>query len=1499
MSTGYAMCGIGTYCRVGSSEPTNCPSGYFCDYQTTEPSTCPAGWYCLEYTYPMVEYPPLLCQEGTICPISSPLVVNSSYSYVYDEGCVVPIVCSAGNYAIMTRDAYSGTVPVCGYCAPGTYSLASSTGCKICNAGYICLGNSTVASPTNRQIYKGYQCGKGYYCPSGGVTPIPCPLGTYTVNETLQSLDECTKCPNNTYSDSVAAVSCSNCTSSSYSYIGSTTCTCIGNYRIYLKKKQSCVCITGYQYIDSNGKDLSSSDGTGSCAKIVYPRCATGQVLDEQGNCRSPNDCSTACGGAGTRPSSIGACLCQNIQDLNGACNEECRNTAISYSIGTDGSIIETNGATGSTSSINQTNIGSLYGNLTCSTASNCNLYVLEYGSNYSSNYGKSTLLSSKKNRELTTTIPTTSIINPVVCLKLGESMLFTVTPPDHYPVYLQKSLLNSNTNFDYSQFVVLGENIAAGDNIQAFAFTFTTPGVYVFSDHTDTEQEIIVGVMNTSQQCPFNGANVQPRSASALYLLGTKLDSNLTLSVDWYVVYSTMGILVLAIIIFSGIFYYYTLLVWNAPPMKRVIYREENFKMNLKGDEGTRTTMKIVIEGKEASSSGSEAEEIKDMMFEKVPDSAANDIHVDDDKQHIDTALLQAIKDKIRENNAMFLNFLEDNENDALDRMKRLEEETTELRNLLRSLLDPIAMAGRGPSKQFSKDFGSTLSDGFRNQTQPSNERDYQEAVNEIVDNSGLIEQDKQKLMNELNSELNKLNQNLSLEKSKHDEELNRRLAARAQKRRDLERQKEEIVAEEKQMLKRHQNEIWQISVVIETDEQKLSQEITEDRFEMSRKLLGQQAVDLQNRLREGLSINPDKQQDLMRQYEQELQGLEKNLSMNQIKQQQDLARRIEEKKRQRKAAMKDKEAKMNAELEMKQILELEEIRKRKMEIEAQEIVASVMPIIAEVHQEDELKQLESKQKEEILGAEKELKEVEEQITSKLLRNSSLIDTKLANQRAELENQKKQLLESVHTATEEEREELIRDLAKTDARLKEITEQQSIENKKNIDARLDIRRQKREEKLKELKDKQEKERLQVENVIKAKEKNDKAANLEQAIKEVLAKLPEDQKDKAIQAMLEEKHENERMELQRKLKNKLRDCQRNAIQDVMRMKANDLELLRNEYREKFKLPGRDADTATKIQKEEAEALNKLDYYYMKKLEGLQEDAWRNQQKKNQEELLELIDSQLAEMRKHMRKQDPNKQESEEKLKKEREGIEAEGKEKIEMLEKQKKELELLKISKQKELEEMIMKEKQREEKERQMKEVLDKKRALMERQKKEREDLLKRGQLTKEQMEKLIADHQRELNALETAIARERERQIAIMSQKIAEKKGKKKEYENSMLKIKEEQERWQKELEELPGISNKQATTLLLKWRRHPKKGLKDIEKSIKTNDPAQKILPIVNKQEIIPTQTIKDSRLEELMLRIQNIESTVNHVDSEQLNSIMKSINGIEQKLKKFDKK
>ena len=395
-----------------------------------------------------------------------------------------------------------------------------------------------------------------------------------------------------------------------------------------------------------------------------------------------------------------------------------------------------------------------------------------------------------------------------------------------------------------------------------------------------------------------------------------------------------------------------------------------------------------------------------------------------------------------------------------------------------------------------------------------------------------------------------------------------------------------------------------------------------------------------------------------------------------------------------------------------------------------------------------------------------------------------------------------------------------------------------------------------------------------------------------------MGKLPEDQKARAIQAMLEEKHENEQLELNKKLKKKLRDRQKNSIQEAMNLKIKDMELLRNEFKEKAKAAGRDAETTARIQKEENEALSKLDYYYMKKLEKMQEEDWKDQQKKNQEELLALIDQQLSEMRKHLHKKDPNTQELEARLKRERDEIEKEGIDKLEFLDKQKKELEEQRAQKQKEIEDMIRKEKEREERDRMRKEVQDRKRATMERQKKEREELLRKGQMTKEQMDKLIADHQRELNALEMAIARERERQIGMMSQKIAEKEARKREYESSMQKMKEEQDRLQKELEELPGITNKQATTLLLKWRRYPKKNLKDIEKSVKSNEPAQKILPIVNKNTGKQGKKVENKRLEELIWRIEKIEGSVDHVNTEQIGNIFKSLKKIEDRVKTLKK-
>jgi len=54
----------------------------------------------------------------------------------------------------------------------------------------------------------------------------------------------------------------------------------------------------------------------------------------------------------------------------------------------------------------------------------------------------------------------TATIDNPIMCLELGESIMFTISDYNHYPVYVKDSILNSNANFDYGPFIDLATKI-------------------------------------------------------------------------------------------------------------------------------------------------------------------------------------------------------------------------------------------------------------------------------------------------------------------------------------------------------------------------------------------------------------------------------------------------------------------------------------------------------------------------------------------------------------------------------------------------------------------------------------------------------------------------------------------------------------------------------------------------------------------------------------------------------------------------------------------------------------------------------------------------------------------------------------------------------------------------------------------------------------------------------------------------------------------------------
>jgi|LauGreDrversion4_2_1035121.scaffolds.fasta_scaffold1660133_1 hypothetical protein len=68
---------------------------------------------------------------------------------------------------------------------------------------------------------------------------------------------------------------------------------------------------------------------------------------------------------------------------------------------------------------------------------------------------------------------------NPMFCLARGDSMIFTIRNPYHYPVYLKDSVINSNPSFDYGSLLILADQMKAkqANNITTpsmFAFTFT-----------------------------------------------------------------------------------------------------------------------------------------------------------------------------------------------------------------------------------------------------------------------------------------------------------------------------------------------------------------------------------------------------------------------------------------------------------------------------------------------------------------------------------------------------------------------------------------------------------------------------------------------------------------------------------------------------------------------------------------------------------------------------------------------------------------------------------------------------------------------------------------------------------------------------------------------------------------------------------------------------------------------------------------------------------------
>eukprot|EP00981_Chlorochromonas_danica_P012180 scaffold4601_cov146-Ochromonas_danica.AAC.2 len=723
------VCPGGYYCLFESSTIIECPAHYYCPSGSSNITICPPGYYC-----PARTANPVICPESYYCPLGTSIPKPCYFGTYCPAGTDFPIPCPLGYRAVSVPNntlSVLGSLPTaCQECPGGYYGNdPNRLECYLGLPGYYYIGGATTDKPTNLTTERGDICPKGYYCPAGTETPISCPVGTYQPAEGGYNASQCLSCPANTYQNSVGSGSCLQCSSSSVAAVGSTVCQCVGKNRIFQPSDGWCICQPGYEFVDSNLIVSSTSDGSYDCQPIVRPRCATSQTRMYDGSCATDSYCDNVCGsGGGSISETFGTCICSNATTLDEACDSTCRSQAVQVSCDSDGSLVEYDPTTGtkttlSTSSLtSQGSIDCSYEGKVFSMATSSGKFVGYFGvgstlsgarrrlteDSFRPHWkGKASANSTKHvessrfnltglqedfpfervgSRILATTTATASLSNPYVTIYVGDSLVFDVSK-DSYPVYVKDSLLNTNSDFDYSKFRALKEAASTTLSLTSFAFTFTEAGNYVFAISSDSAAITIVTVLNTSIAQSTAAQFVEP-SVSNLIVQGVKADDNVVQAPDWNLVMGLLLGMLAIIFLVVGFLYYFRKKAWSFHTKVDAGYR----KKNKKGTPDTKTSKggilpkvknnKIYADTAEKDKGG-EKDDLESAAFNNV------DEEVDFDDEMLIPDLAKHMQSHHDEIDRQLLN-----QSDMLNNLQdTLKKEVEELKSLLTSTAMDLAL--------------------------------------------------------------------------------------------------------------------------------------------------------------------------------------------------------------------------------------------------------------------------------------------------------------------------------------------------------------------------------------------------------------------------------------------------------------------------------------------------------------------------------------------------------------------------------------------------------------------------------------------------------------------------------------------------------------------------------------------------------------------------------------------------------------------------------------
>lgn len=683
--------------------------------------------------------------------------------------------------------------------------------------------------------------------------------------------------------------------------------------------------------------------------------------------------------------------------------------------------------------------------------------------------------------------------------------------------------------------------------------------------------------------------------------------------------------------------------------------------------------------------------------------------------------------------------------------------------------------------------------------------------------------EVDKQKLMDEISGEYLKLQEYVNHSKDKLQDYIEDKINIRNNSRKNALNTKSKLEKEIKERKNQLETLGRKLELLQEQEEEKIEQEMMLEGMERRAKLAG--CVRLYELFAEKYMENPRNAVELVQKFEGELQEAEKRLSMNKLKEKAELQRELEERrtKRQREAGLSRRNREEAEVYFLRQALT--EAQEALGQVQQEQVFSDLVPLL----QVPEFPVPTAE-------ATATLQDISVDVDTSIV-PSQRRDAEYENTTKTLEEQYRQLQGKL-TQDTDDYEEVRMQLATVQAKLQENEERYDILKKADLENTLEERRQLRNQQLQEKRERQEREEKAWEAKRQAYYAQQHSAVLRSAILTLQERLPASKYPSALLSFLEEKHELEFSHLRQLQTREQRFIHNSLIEEVYKRKISDLHLIRKEFRlrrlrhDKSKPDYQQKLTA--VLNAEREVISRLDYICAQDLQDLLEKAGKDLRRKQAQEITALIDRHIEEVR-VVGEKELNKTEIaelERVLTGRKTHLEEEIQRKARLFDQRKTEVALRRVQQQQDLENLVRLEREIESKQSALRlesQLIREKEAKI----REFEWNLRARNISEEEMEVMLEEYVSAVASADQSQAKEREKQTAILAQKLAERKRRKIEIQDSLERIKQEQNRWKMKVGTMPGLRHKGANKLLNRWRRYPKRPIKEVAARLTQTQP------------------------------------------------------------------